>query len=241
MTELEQIKLIYQETFRKLSNYSQEQKIEVEFYPYFGINHTIRVRNGIVFVRISDVFINAPIDVQNSLADILVSKLLRKNIPFKVIEQYKKFVKSEEIFSKATENKKVRGRKILTSSKGNVYDLEEIFARVNRNYFNQTISKPSLTWSKKKTYRILGYHDQARNTIVISKSLDDSKVPSYVVEFVMFHEMLHVFHPTQNRAGRRYNHTPQFRRDERKFARFTESENWIRQNIRVLKRNAIID
>jgi hypothetical protein len=53
--------------------------------------------------------------------------------------------------------------------------------------------------------------------------------------------MLHIFHPTQNRAGRRYNHTPQFRRDEEKFIYFAEAENWIQKNIKVLKRNAKID
>ena len=241
MTELEQIKLIYQEAFHNLSKSSSERKIEVEFYPYVGINHTIRVRNGTVFVRISDVFKNAPLDVQNSLAYILVSKLMHKKISPKIVGHYKSFVKSEETFLQAANNKRKRGRKIITSSKGEFYDLEEIFARMNKNYFNQTIAKPTLTWSKKKTFRILGHYDLAHNTIVISKSLDDRKVPAHIVEFVVFHEMLHIFHPTQNRAGRRYNHTPQFRRDEEKFVYFSKAENWIQQNLSFLKRNAAID
>jgi len=241
MTEIEQIKEFYQEAFRKLSNRHLHQKIEVKFYSYVSINHTIRVRNGTVFVRISDIFKGAPLNVQISLAYILVSKLLRKKISPEIIHNYKRYVKSEEIYAKATENKKIRGHKIITSSKGNFYDLEEIFARLNKDYFNRNISKPTLTWSKRKTYRILGHHDATHNAIVVSKSLDDKKVPAYVVEFVMFHEMLHIFHPTQNRAGRRYNHTPQFRRDEEKFIYFAEAENWIQKNIKVLKRNAKID
>jgi hypothetical protein len=54
----------------------------------------------------------------------------------------------------------------------------------------------------------------------------------------MFHEMLHIFHPTTHRDGRRYNHTPQFRRDEKKFVYFKEAESWIEQNARRLKQNA---
>ncbi|MDQ3322905.1 MAG: M48 family peptidase, partial [Acidobacteriota bacterium] len=84
----------------------------------------------------------------------------------------------------------------------------------------------------------LGHHDAAHETIVVSRSLDGGKVPKYVVEFVVYHEMLHIFHPTVHRSGRRYNHTPAFRRDERQFAYFEEAENWIERNVKNLKRQA---
>ncbi len=71
---------------------------------------------------------------------------------------------------------------------------------------------------------------------MVSKSLDDEKIPQFVVEFIVFHEMLHIFHPTEQRGGRHYNHTPQFRRDEKKFKYFHEAENWIEQNAMALKR-----
>ncbi|MEO6588193.1 MAG: M48 family peptidase, partial [Pyrinomonadaceae bacterium] len=100
------------------------------------------------------------------------------------------------------------------------------------------IKKPTLTWSLRGTFRRLGHHDAAHETIVISKSLDDKKVPRYVVEFVVFHEMLHIFHPAKIQNGRRYHHTPVFRRDEKKFAFYEESEKWIGNNSRFLKRKA---
>ncbi|MDQ3132838.1 MAG: SprT-like domain-containing protein, partial [Acidobacteriota bacterium] len=143
-----------------------------------------------------------------------------------------------EIRALATENKRVRGRKIISSANGDFYDLEEIFARLNRNYFQDKLPKPVLSWSAKKTYRILGHHDSTHETIIISKSLDDKKVPPFVVEYVVFHEMLHIFHPTEHRDGRRYNHTPQFRRNERKFQYFEEAESWIERNVKKFKRNA---
>jgi len=60
-------------------------------------------------------------------------------------------------------------------------------------------------------------------------------VPLYVVEFIVFHEMLHVYHPTLQRDGRHYNHTPQFRRDEKKFAHYETAESWIEQNAKSFK------
>ncbi len=235
---LQQIKIYYQEAFQNLNKNGETPEIEVSFYPYIGINHTIRVRDGKVFVRLAEVCRDMPLDIHKALAIILVSKLLRKKISPNILETYRGFVKNQELREKVLENKRTKGRKIITTAKGEIYDLEEIFTHLNQIYFDGKIKKPTLSWSAKKTYRILGHHDAAHETIVVSRSLDDKKTPKYVVEFIVFHEMLHIFHPTQHRNGRRYNHTPQFRRDERKFAFFDEAESWIEQNVKRLKRNA---
>ncbi len=228
----------YEEAFRLLDPKRELPEIEVEFYPYVGINHTIRVRNGKIFVRLAEICQFAPLEVQRALAFILVAKLLRKKVSPPAAQVYQSFVKSREMQTRAVENRRAKGRKVITSSKGEAYNLEEIFARLNQSYFKDSIEKPTLSWSARKTYRILGHHDSAHQTIIISKSLDDVKVPEYVVEYVVFHEMLHIHHPTLHRNGRRYNHTPQFRRDERKFIYFEKAESWIGQNAGKLKRNA---
>lgn len=235
---LESIKKFYEEAFSVFDKNRKTPEISVSFYPYIGINHTIRIRNGKVFVRLAELCRKMPLREQKSLAFILVAKLLRKKVPPAARKIYSSYVKSQEIQAKARENKKSKGKKIITSAKGNFYDLDGIFEKVNQIYFKNSIPKPVLTWSARKTYRILGHHDSTHETIVISKSLDDKKVPKFVVEYVVFHEMLHIFHPTRYENGRRYNHTPEFRRDERKFLYFTEAENWIEQNVNRLKRNA---
>ncbi|HXH69793.1 MAG TPA: SprT-like domain-containing protein, partial [Pyrinomonadaceae bacterium] len=220
MLELEHIKNFYENAFQNLDGNRPIPEIEVRFYPYVGINHTIRIRNGKVLVRLAELSESAPPDIQKALAFILVSKLLQKKIQPQAAKVYREFVKTREIQAKATANKRAKGRKVITSSKGEIYDLEKIFHKLNLIYFQNSVPKPTLTWSARKTYHILGHHDATHETIVISKSLDNKKVPKFVVEFVVFHEMLHIFHPTTLRNGRRYNHTAQFRHDERKFAYF---------------------
>jgi hypothetical protein len=237
MTEnLDQIKNFYEEAFQTFDAKGKTPEIEVRFYPYIGINHTIRVRDGKVFVRIAEICQTMPPNAQKALAFILVAKLLRKKVPSPAREIYSNFIKTQEIRDKATENKKTRGRKIISSAQGNFYDLNEIFDDLNETYFKNSLPKPVLTWSSRKTFRILGHHDSAHETVVVSQSLDDKKVPKYVVEFVVFHEMLHIFHPTQHINGRRYNHTPTFRRNEKKFVYFEEAESWIERNVKNLKR-----
>ena len=112
------------------------------------------------------------------------------------------------------------------------------FTVPEKSAFRFSVPKPVLTWSARKTYRILGHHDATHKTIVISKSLDSTGVPKYVVESVVFHEMLHIHHPTVHNNGRRYNHTAAFRRDEEKFAYFQEAERWIERNVRKLRKEA---
>jgi hypothetical protein len=234
-SKLSEIAGFYEEAFRFFDKKTDIPEIDVRFYPYIGINHTIRLRGGVAFVRISEICRELSSLGQKALAYILVAKLRRKRIPSKAREIYAKLTDAAEMRGMATENRRTRGRKIISPAKGMAYDLDEIFDRINQMYFQGGIAKPVLSWSARRTYHRLGHYSSDHNTIVISRSLDDSNVPLYVVESVMHHEMLHIYHPTKHINGRRYSHTPAFRRDERKFRYFEESENWIRKNARALK------
>jgi hypothetical protein len=233
-----EIRTIYEKAFKRYDPQSPVPEIKIEFYPYIGVNHTIRRRNGRIYVRISQICSEMPLSAHEGLAYILVSKLYRKRVPTAAREIYSRYASSHEIREKATESKRQRGRKVITTPTGEVYDLEAMFDRLNREYFREALEKPTLTWSARKTYRILGHHDSTHNTIVLSRSLDDRSVPRFVVEYVLFHEMLHIAHPAKHVNGRRYHHTPAFRRDERKFAYYEEAESWIERSVRKLKREA---
>src|SRR5689334_11605623 len=109
---LEQIKSFYEEAFEYYKSQPQKQEIDVRFYPYIGINHTIRVRDGKVFVRLAEICREMPLNAQKALAFILVSKLLRKKVPPEARRIYSSFVKTQEIQTKAAENKRAKGRKV---------------------------------------------------------------------------------------------------------------------------------
>lgn len=234
----ERILEFYREAFQYYDPKRAVPAINLQFYPYVGINHTIRLRNGEIFVRIGEICRDMPLMPHKGLAFILIGKLLRKRLPKGARDVYSAYVKTAEVRDKAAHSKRTRGRKVVTSAKGTVYDLDEIFAALNERYFQGALQKPVLTWSANKTYRILGHHDATHEHIAISRSLDSVAVPKYVVESVVYHEMLHIHHPTKHVNGRRYNHTAAFKRDERKFVHFEESERWIERNVRRLKKEA---
>lgn len=235
---LDRIREYYREALKYYDAKRAVPPIDVRFYPYVGINHTIRIRDGRVFVRIGEICREMPLMPHKGLAYILVGKLMQKRLPKGARDVYSAYIKSTEVREKASESKRTRGRKVVTTSKGAVYDLDEIFASLNTQYFADSIEKPVLTWSANKTFRILGHHDATHGHIAISRSLDAATVPRYVVEYVVYHEMLHIHHPTIHSGGRRYNHTAAFKRDERKFRYFEEAEKWIERNVRKLKKEA---
>ena len=116
---------------------------------------------------------------------------------------------------------------MVSTAQGRVYDLDRIFARLNRRYFHGHIEKPTITWSQRRTRRILGHHDRVHETITISKTLDSVDVPEWFVEYILYHEMLHIKHPARLVNGRRYYHTAAFRSDERRFQRYDEAQQWL--------------
>jgi len=232
------LRRVFADAFRHLASKRKGFKpeinaIEVRFYPYAGLHHTIRVRSGRVFVRISDLFRAAPPDVIRALAFLLVARLLSRKPPRAQERVYRAYAFSPEVLRASDIARRQRGRKMITSAAGRVYDLQRIFSRVNRRYFDNGIEKPSLTWSQRRARSILGHHDAAHDTITISKTLDSPDVPEWFVEYIMFHEMLHIKHPARIINGRRYYHTPAFRAEERSYPRYAQAQEWLDRVIRA--------
>lgn len=229
---------IYEKAFRAFEPERAVPDVAVSFYPYVNVNHTIRVRNGKVLVRVATLLQDAPARVHEALAVILVAKLLRHRVPPRANAIYRDFISDPDFRREALDHKKEKGRKVLTGPRGEAYDLEEIFDTLNSDYFGGTMKRPSLSWSGKRTFRRLGHYDEAHNAIVISRSLDSKRIPAFVVEYVVYHEMLHILHPPVHVNGRRYSHTAKFREDELKYDYFDEAESWIERNFDELKRFA---
>jgi hypothetical protein len=218
---------LFSEAFRQLASNRSVPEIEVRFYPYAGISHKIRMRSGRVYVRISDIFKDAPTDVHRALAFILVARLFSKHAPPIHERIYRAYAYSPQVLRALDLARRQRGRKFVSSARGRVYDLDKMFQRLNRRHFEESLEKPVLTWSQRRTRRILGHHDAAHDTIVISKTLDHADVPEWLVEYVLYHEMLHIKHPARLIKGRRYYHTNAFRAEEQRFPYYEEAQRWL--------------
>ena len=218
---------LFADAFRQLERNQTPPEIEVRFYPYAGLNHTIRRRAGRIYVRLSDIFRDAPPGVQRALAFMLVASLLRRKTPQPHERVYRDYAFSPQVQRASDIARRTRGRKMISTSRGNYHNLDRLFARLNRRYFDDELEKPTLTWSQRRTRRILGHHDRAFNTIVISKTLDAPDVPEWFVEYILYHEMLHIKHPARVVKGRRYSHTKAFLAEEERYPLFDEAQAWL--------------
>jgi hypothetical protein len=221
------LKKYFAEAFRHLGGNRAVPTIEVRFYPYAGLHHTIRVRSGKVYVRLSDICKDCPPDVLRALAFVLVARLVGKRIPDVHDRVYRDYSLAPEIMRSADIARRRRGRKMISSSQGDTYDLDRIFNKLNRKNFAGELNKPTLTWSQRKTRTILGHHDRVYDTITISKTLDSPDVPEWFVEYIVYHEMLHMKHAARFINGRRYYHTAAFRQDERRFPHYEDAQRWL--------------
>ena len=223
---------LFVEAFRTLAPKRPVPEADVRYYPYAGLNHTIRLRSGRVYVRLSDIFKGAPMNVHRALAFILVAKLLRRRTPPFYEKVYREYACSPDVMRASDLARRQRGRKMISSAQGSVYDLGRMFERLNQRYFGGEIEQPTLTWSQRRTRTILGHHDGVHDTIVISKTLDSRDVPEWFVEYILYHEMLHIKHPARLINGRRYYHTKAFRADEQRFPHYHEAQRWLDQIVR---------
>ncbi len=68
--------------------------------------------------------------------------------------------------------RRARGRIVKTGPQGKIYDLAEMFLRLNRQYFGGRLPEPRLGWSTRTWRAQFGCFDPALNQIVMNRWLD---------------------------------------------------------------------
>ncbi|MBI2149746.1 MAG: M48 family metallopeptidase [Acidobacteria bacterium] len=226
----EDLIVVFTAAHRRLRPRTAVPEIEVEFFPFAGLNHTVRLRENRLTVRLSDVFIEAPREVYESLALILLAKLYRKKVDAAYHRAYRTFILTDEIQNRARVARIHRRRPARpASSRGRHVDLDLLFDQLNGQYFAGAIDKPRLSWTAKKSRCVLGRYDATLHAIYISRVFDTADLPRYVVEYVLFHEMLHVKHRSRVHDSRLVVHTPEFKSEERNFLRYQEAQVWLKR------------
>jgi predicted metal-dependent hydrolase len=220
---------IFQETYGELRPGTSLPPLKIEFFAFANVNNTIRLREGRLLVRLSDLLEGAPENVLRALAHILLAKMYRQPIDRGHAARYRKYVGSHEIVRKAHLVRQMRGRKRLRSARGHFYDLDGVFEELNTRFFHGLMARPRMSWSQTKTRRILGHYDPAHNAIVISRIFDHPGVPRFVLEYIVYHEMLHLKHPVKLRGSRRCVHSAEFQAEEKLFPRVAEANAFLKR------------
>ena len=228
----ETVEQIYVRVFQLVKPRTPVPEISVRYKKYANANSRISLQDGRLLVEISDLLESAPAPIQEALASVLMAKLFGKAPDQDCLAQYRRYLNRADVRHSLHSAKRERGRKAFHEPKGAVYDLAEMFASLNEQYFNGLMAAPAMGWSLRHSRTILGHYDPSHHVIVLSRSLDTLEAPEKAVRFVMFHEMLHLRYPTESRGARRCVHTPDFKWAERQFAEYAEAKEALKKFVR---------
>jgi hypothetical protein len=197
--------------------------VEVRYYNLAGLYRS-QATDGSLLLVANEAFIGAPQAViENMLWAVILPRQRRKE----ALSAVRLFSDSQTFTDLA---QKVNSS-ILESgderSRGRYHDLKTAFQRVNRRYFKNQIIIPRLVWGQRLSRRKLGHYQPATDTVLVSRALDNPDVPGFVVDFIVYHELLHRQFGIQVAGGRRYSHTPAFKQAERRFQRFQEAQEFL--------------
>lgn len=221
--------LIFQEEYRALRPRAPLPPITLRFRRFTSLNTTIRLREGQIHVSLSDLLEGAPESVVRAIAHILLAKLYKKPIDPAHNVRYKRFASSAAVTRQTELIRHARGSKRVSGPEGRFYHLEEVFDSLNTRFFAGLLGRPELTWSEHMAKRSLGHYDAAHNTIVVSRVFDRPSSPRYAIEYLLYHEMLHLKHPVKMRGLRRCVHSREFKAEEALFPQLKEARAFIKR------------
>jgi hypothetical protein len=220
---------IFQRIYTRLGCAGRPPQFIVEYHPYAGLTHTIRLQGDAAHVRLSDILAGAPRPVIESAAAILLGRLYRRRPPDKLLDVYRKFSQAGATRRRIMTLRRDRARKVDLQPGGARHDLRSLYVALNQRYFSNALAYPRLGWSERIWAAQLGCFDPALNQIVINRVLDQRRVPEYVVAYVLYHEMLHQKHPVKFARCRRQSHSASFRNEERAFTHYARAMSYLKR------------
>lgn len=210
--------------------------VSATFYPYAELKHTWTTDGEDCKFRVSDYLDASPDDVRESLAWYLLCRAYRRRCPAGKADRYAAFARSRELWEPNRSRYLSRAKNLSFEPKGRSRDLKEVFDYVNSCCFSGRIEPPTLAWSRESPRQRLGFYFDSLNLLAANQVLDSDRVPRYVLEFVVYHELLHHIDARSARRIRRVHHTKEFKEQERAFSHYEDAERWLRRIVSESRR-----
>ena len=202
---------------KDLENYNLKIKYTDKFKPY---NANVRYTKNSLQFNLSKKWRNISKEIQMGLMQGLMLRIFKEKKATTNIDLYNSFMKNLHISIPKINNDPFLG---------------ESFNRVNEKYFFGLVERPNLTWHD--SIRRLGFYEYGTDTISMSKVLG---ADTNLLDYVMYHEMLHKKHKFHCKNGRIHHHTKEFREMERKFDNSQEMEERIKGLVRPKARKRFV-
>jgi len=163
-----------------------------------GYNARVKYTRNFMEFRLSHNWKDVSDEIKIGLIQSLMNKIYKTDNKTINIELYNIFLKKIPVFTPITKTEPI---------------LEESFNRINREYFHDLLSMPNLEFAG-NNLRTLGTYDHGTDTIRISEIL---KKEPLLLDYVIYHEMLHKKFKYKETGKKRIHHSGKFREEEKKF------------------------
>lgn len=183
-----------------------------------GYNANIRQRGTTILARLSKQWQTVSPDIQLGLLQDLLCRLLKKKRHSIHIDLYNNFLRSVPHYAPKTQTHPV---------------LEQSFLRLNDQFFNGMMAQPNLRLGN--GVNLLGTYHYSTDTVTISRILLDNPL---LLDYVMYHELLHKKHQFKSTGTRTCHHTKAFRDEELLFPYALQLEKELELLVRKHKRGA---
>jgi Protein of unknown function DUF45 len=218
---------LLQRMYTRIGCAGRPPHFQVEFFPFSSLVLTIRRREEQVYVRFSDLLRRAPVEVLEGAAALLLARLYRRKAPLALVQRYLGYARSDRLRGRINRMRSRRVRRVVTLAQGQHHDLASLFEQLNQQYFGGNLERPHIAWSTRSWRRQFGSYDPGPNQIVLNRRMDRPGVPQFVVEYVLYHEMLHMKHPMRRSGCSLLSHSPEFRAEEKLFVHFTTARKYL--------------
>jgi hypothetical protein len=206
--------------------------VYASFHPYSELKHSWSSAGSRIEFKVSDYLEDSPDDVLESMAWYLVCRAFRRTCPDGKADRYLAYALSSELWARNRDLYMSRARSLSFNPRGEVRDLDTVFRYVNSFYFKGGVPYPTLAWSSESPRTRLGFYFAPLNLLVANRVLDSERVPRYVLEFVVYHELLHHVNGRGSSPRKRVHHTKSFREQEMRFTHYEDAERWLRKLVR---------
>jgi hypothetical protein len=202
-------------------------KVQLKLHDNRSTMMSFRRAPPLLYLRLHHMFLDAPFEVVQAIAEYAGRGVATAS------QRLDDFIANHQ----ATIRVVPRNESTL-KARGRCFDLDALFAELNKAYFEGRISA-RIGWgrhtSKRRRKSIrLGVYDHRAREIRIHPVLDRPDVPRFFVEFIVYHEMLHQEFPSARDSGRHVHHPKAFRQRERAFAKYEAAMAWEAQHLREL-------
>ncbi|MCD4751689.1 MAG: hypothetical protein K8R40_01325 [Anaerolineaceae bacterium] len=195
----------------------------IKFYNSSTLYRVKHKNHSLEFI-LHEGYLNAPKEIQSLLFSLPGRKRMSKKTQ-SILREYS----HSEPFRKIQRELNQHGIALYRESAaiGRFYHLKEVFQRVNAAYFREQHSLPHLCWSTRATHRKFGHYNPATDSIQLSRTLDRGATPEYVIDFVLYHELLHRDLGILEKNGRQYAHRTEFRQRELSFPQYEKAQAFL--------------